>query len=75
MSSPDCHILYFSYLRLTDCWTMFRLCYLQVLHLSSFVLSTNPSFIIQAAAQGPDPTSLLQFPPCLMPASPSLGLL
>lgn len=53
-----------------ECWMLFRQRRSRVLHLSSFVLSTNPSFIIQAAAEGPDPTSLLLFPLCLMPGSP-----
>lgn len=57
------------------CWMLFRLCCSRVLHLSSFVLSTNPSFIIQAAARGPDLTSLLLFPLRLKPGSPPLALL
>lgn len=52
-----------------ECWMLFRLRCSRVLHLS-FVLSTNPSFIIQAAARGPDLTSLLLFPLRLKPGSP-----
>lgn len=50
---------------LPDCWMLLK-CSLSPPPLLSFIPSTNPYFITQAPAQGPDPTSLLLFPQRLM---------